>query len=108
MVALNVYLPHIFNKRIIIWSVLTAVLAGLRRAERHERVHRVIVERLEDGARNQAALRVADQIDALRVGSADGHQVLAELVDLPPGVLQAGPAAEAIRVVDDGAGMGLR
>lgn len=67
----------------------------------------MIVKRLEDGTRNQAALRVANQIDTLRMRRTDGHQILAELVDLPPGVLQAGPAAKAVRVVDDGAGMGL-
>lgn len=65
----------------------------------------MIGERLQDRPGQQAALRVAHQINARRMRGTNRHQIGAQLIDLPPGILQARPTAETIRIVDDCARM---
>lgn len=83
-----------------LFLILTAVLTGLRRAQRDEIFHVVLGESLQYGSSYQSALAVADQVDTLRIRGAYRHNVATQLLDLSPHWLQAAPASVSHGIVN--------
>ena len=87
----------IFKKRR--YFIRTAVLAGLRRAQRYEIPDIVLGKSLQNSPGEKSTLAITKEIYALGIGGAYGQYVVAYLLHLTPHGLQTAPASVAHGVV---------